>query len=494
MRQEESIGAAGRFIRRVHGIARNNRLGGLIFGQSGDANRDITITSGELEWGRTTYIIPAFDTSGADTFQTYSASGQENATASQWDNANYDNAGTLTAVPNNKFANLFFWYEPDAHLVMVYGRTFFNSQAGAEMEGVPSTSLPSKVSETGILVARFTFQEGVNTAVIFSAFDALFANAGVTAHNDLSTLAWTSAGHTGTANEIAGFDGTGAAAEVDTFSELNTAIADKTLINEEDAITLDSLLTAGANLDVKNGSSTSGSIKFFEDSDDGTNSTEIKGVATAANLSWILPATNGTAGQVLEIASVSSNEITLEWDDDGGSAGGGSTTFSLFPYSGKLTGSYVTATIANLDAAVSARIDAGEGPWGVLFDADTDQAAVFYGIIPSTYSSTPVINLIASYASATTDQAEWECAIQCTTPGDAEDISTETFAAGATAVITVPGTAGHTGALISITPTDDSCAPGDIMYVYISTDADDATNDDATGDRELRGAYGSFTQ
>ncbi|HEC66958.1 MAG TPA: hypothetical protein ENI23_16910, partial [bacterium] len=189
VRLEESIGAAGRFIRRVHGIERNNRLGGLIFGQSGDANRDVTMTAGELEWGRTTYVITSFDTSGADTFQTYSATGQEDAVASQWPNAQFDSSGTLTTMINNRWANLFFFLEPDEHVVMIYGRSQFTSQALAEGEGVPSSSLPSKVSETGILVARFTFQKSANTATISSAFEALFANAGVTDHGDLAGLA-----------------------------------------------------------------------------------------------------------------------------------------------------------------------------------------------------------------------------------------------------------------------------------------------------------------
>ncbi len=189
VRLEESIGAAGRFIRRVHGISRNNRLGGLIFGQSGDANRDVTMTAGRLEWGRTTYIITSFNTSGADTFSTYSAGGQEAAAASQWDNDNFDNGGSLLSLGNNKWANLFFFIEPDEHIVMIYGRSQFNSQAIAENEGVPSSSLPSKVSETGILAARFTFKKGDDTAVISSAFEALFANAGVTDHGNLAGLA-----------------------------------------------------------------------------------------------------------------------------------------------------------------------------------------------------------------------------------------------------------------------------------------------------------------
>lgn len=158
-------------------------------GQSGDANRDVTMTAGVLWWGRTEYPEPSFDTSGADTFITYSAGGQEDATASQWNNLQYDNAGTLTNLSNNnKWANLFFFLEPDGHVIMVYGRAEFNSEALADLEGVPSSSLPTRISETSILISRFTFQKSSNIATISSAFDQLFANAGVADHADLANL------------------------------------------------------------------------------------------------------------------------------------------------------------------------------------------------------------------------------------------------------------------------------------------------------------------
>lgn len=178
----------------------------------------------------------------------------------------------------------------------------------------------------------------------------------------------------------------------------------------------------------------------------------------------------------------------------GSGAGGGSTTIPLPIYSAKISGTFVTATISGLDvSSQGASIDAGDGNWRVLFDATTDESAVFTSILPSNYSSAPVCKIAYSMNSGTANEAEWECAVMCVTPGDAADIGTASFAAGATAVETVPGTAGHTDTLVSITPTDDSCAAGDIIYVYISTDSDDATNDDATGDRELVGAYLSFT-
>lgn len=184
----------------------------------------------------------------------------------------------------------------------------------------------------------------------------------------------------------------------------------------------------------------------------------------------------------------------FEWQSCG-SGSGGAKIIQLNPYSAKITGAYVTATITSMTTATQgAQIDAGDGNWRVLFDATTDEAAVFYGIVPDNYTSTPVVKLIYSMVSATTGEVEWEAAVMCVTPGDAADIGTASFAAGAASVETVPGTAGHTDTLVSITPTDDSCASSDLIYVWVSTDAGDAGgNDDATGDRELVGAYVSYT-
>ena len=244
VRLAESVGQAGRFIRRVHGIERNKRMGGLIFGQSSDANRDVTMTAGQLEWGRTEYPISAFNTAGADVFQTYSASGQENAVASQWDNLQYDNAGTLTTLSNNsKWANAFFFIIPDDKIAMVYGRFEHSSEGAADEEDVPTTSLPTKISETSKLAARFTFQKSSNTATISSAFEQLFANASVTDHSNLASLAWTSSGHTGTVSTLAGFDGTGAATEY----------------TESDYVNIDTIYTT------KNISFNNDSIKYEKD-------------------------------------------------------------------------------------------------------------------------------------------------------------------------------------------------------------------------------------
>lgn len=215
---------------------------------------------------------------------------------------------------------------------------------------------------------------------------------------------------------------------------------------------------------------------FWVDATSGINWNEIPGAIT---------------GYVLKKTSSGVN-----WQSDLTAAGGsGAKIMQLNPYSAKLSGSFVTAAITNLDTATQgAQIDAGDGNWRVLFDATTDEAVVFYGILPDNYTSTPVVKLLYSMTSATTGKAEFETAVMCVTPGDSADVGTASFAAGATdGGLTVPGTAGFLQSLDSITPTDDSCAAGDLIYVYVSTDANDGTNDDATGDRELAGAYLAYS-
>jgi len=224
VRLEESIGQMGRYIRHVDDVVRNRRKGGLIFGQSGDANRYVTITAGQLEWGRTSYPIPAFDTSGADTFDTYSAGGVEATGVSAWPNTQYDNAGTLTVMTNNRWAVLWWYIEPDGHIVLLYGRAQYVTEGQAEDEEQPASSIPNRLSSASVIASKFIFKKSENIAEkVETAFGTPFTGSGVTAHNNLAALAWTSAGHTGTVSTLAGFDGAGAASE---YTESNYLLVD----------------------------------------------------------------------------------------------------------------------------------------------------------------------------------------------------------------------------------------------------------------------------
>ncbi len=189
VRLEESIGQMGRYTRRVDDVVRDKRKGGLLFGQSGDANRDVTVSEGSLWWGRTEYSIPAFDTSGADTFDTYTANGREHIATSSWDNINYDNGGTLTSMANNRWAVLWFYIEPDGHIVMIYGRNQYVTEGQAEDELAPASSIPNRISSASVIAAKFIFQKSSNTATkIESAFGIPFTSSGVTDHGNLAGL------------------------------------------------------------------------------------------------------------------------------------------------------------------------------------------------------------------------------------------------------------------------------------------------------------------
>jgi hypothetical protein len=217
VRLDESIGQAGRFMRRAHGIIRDERQGGLIFGETG--TRNITLTAGHLWWGRSDNTITALDTSISGGFDTYSIGGQEATGATQWPNAQYDNAGTLTTMANNRWAVLWFYIELDGHVLMVYGRNQYNSESEADEETAPTGSLPPRITASGTLAARLTFQKSAGTAAsISSAFTTTFVGGLVSAHPNLTGLVFTSSGHTGAVSTFAGFDGAGAATE---YTEAN---------------------------------------------------------------------------------------------------------------------------------------------------------------------------------------------------------------------------------------------------------------------------------
>lgn len=172
-----------------------------------------------------------------------------------------------------------------------------------------------------------------------------------------------------------------------------------------------------------------------------------------------------------------------------------STTYGInLPiYSAKISGGYVVRTPTSGDASTQgAQIDAGDGNWRLLFDATTDEAAVWQWKLPPNWTAHGTVKVDYSMASATSGKVEFEVDVMCVTPGDSADIGTASFAGVAVANGTVPGTAGYMAEL-SVTPTDDSCAAGDMIFFYLSKDADDGTNDTATGDTEVVGLEYQYT-
>lgn len=201
----------------------------------------------------------------------------------------------------------------------------------------------------------------------------------------------------------------------------------------------------------------------------------------------IVSAAVATYPSLAELAHVKGVTSAIQTQIDG--IIGGRTNYTLPVQSAKLTGAYVTHTPAGCSttaSAASATIDGGSGPWKLLLDATTDEAAVWQFTMPSNYSSAPTLDIHFAMASGEANEVEFEASIMCYTPTtDTANVDTASFANCAVGTsTTVSATAGEVYSQ-SITLTDDSCAAGDIVWIWVSTDADDATNDDATGDREV---------
>jgi hypothetical protein len=117
------------------------------------------------------------------------------------------------------------------------------------------------------------------------------------------------------------------------------------------------------------------------------------------------------------------------------------------------------------------------------FDAATDEAAIFSGVIPdyANLSSGLKIRLAWMATTATSGNVRWGVQLErCTTDLDADSFDTATLVTSA-----ANGTNGIV-TIAEITATDlDSLAVGDTFRIKIYRDADDAIEDTMTGDAEL---------
>jgi len=65
------------------------------------------------------------------------------------------------------------------------------------------------------------------------------------------------------------------------------------------------------------GSTAPGELRLLEDTDDGSNYTAFRGSARTANITYLMPTSDPTNGQVLSAGTVSSNTSQLSWADTG---------------------------------------------------------------------------------------------------------------------------------------------------------------------------------
>lgn len=150
------------------------------------------------------------------------------------------------------------------------------------------------------------------------------------------------------------------------------------------------------------------------------------------------------------------------------------------------------AKIAGAFVGSVPQIDGGDGVWKLLYDASTEEEALWQFRLPANYSTSPVLKLQYAMTSAITGGVAWNAEIMAITPGDSAGVGTSSFDSVNVGSGTVPGTASFVQE-ISITLTNvDSMAANDFIAFKISRDPADA-GDTATGDAELIAASFEYT-
>jgi hypothetical protein len=141
----------------------------------------------------------------------------------------------------------------------------------------------------------------------------------------------------------------------------------------------------------------------------------------------------------------------------------------------------------NIPSSNPAVIDYSAVTGKLLFDADTDECAVWEFYMPANYASGLVVKLPYSMLSDASGNVSTYMSLWAHTPGDAADIDTEDYdSINDCDDAAIPGTIGRVD-VISCTMTNaDSVTADDLVHLKVCRDANDATNDTATGDMEVR--------
>lgn len=143
------------------------------------------------------------------------------------------------------------------------------------------------------------------------------------------------------------------------------------------------------------------------------------------------------------------------------------------------------------DETAPAGLDYENNTPKILFDDTTSEGVYWQFRMPSDYSSAPVLKLVYTMASATSGTMEFEASLWATS--DNESAVTASYDTINTGTETVPGTAGLTSDLSITLANADTLAAGDLVRIKLFRDADDGTNDTATGDLELWAASLEYT-
>jgi hypothetical protein len=119
----------------------------------------------------------------------------------------------------------------------------------------------------------------------------------------------------------------------------------------------------------------------------------------------------------------------------------------------------------------------------LAFDAGTVEDAVWTFVAPQGLTGTLKARIFYIMASAVAGKVDFEVSVEAVTDADALDLDAgDSFDSVNAANATVPGTAGYLDVLDVTLTNKDSIAAGDYVRVKLERDADDGTDDTATGD------------
>jgi hypothetical protein len=140
---------------------------------------------------------------------------------------------------------------------------------------------------------------------------------------------------------------------------------------------------------------------------------------------------------------------------------------------------------AKLPTTKFALIDGGDNNWRLLFDADANEFATWEFIVDDDYGGgTLYADIYFTMVSAVANEVVWDVNIMAVTPGDAQDVGTDSYDTINTVTETVPGTAGYLDKSTVTLTNKDSLAAGDYVRLRLKRGAGKAA-DDATGDAEF---------
>jgi hypothetical protein len=122
----------------------------------------------------------------------------------------------------------------------------------------------------------------------------------------------------------------------------------------------------------------------------------------------------------------------------------------------------------------------------LAFDAGTNEAAYFEGVVPQGWTGAITAIVYFFMASATSGDVDVDVAVESVTPTDSFDLDAgDSFdTTNSTDNTTVPGTAGYLGSISVTLTNNDSSAAGDKIRFSLTRDA---SSDTATGDMYVYG-------